>query len=99
MKLELHIYNPQHKLVAYLKEKGIQPQAYSPLGSQGSPLLQDATVKSLAEKHGEQPVGILLAYLRASSSLLFGIMDSYLDLSFVKSVKKDIVALLIVELI
>lgn len=30
--LELHIYNPQHKLLEYMKTLDIVPQAYSPLG-------------------------------------------------------------------
>jgi glycerol 2-dehydrogenase (NADP+) len=30
--LEIHLWNPQHNLVAYLRSKGIIPQAYSPLG-------------------------------------------------------------------
>jgi glycerol 2-dehydrogenase (NADP+) len=30
--LELHLYNPQHKLLNYLASQGIVPQAYSPLG-------------------------------------------------------------------
>jgi glycerol 2-dehydrogenase (NADP+) len=61
--LELHVYNPQHKLIAYLKEKGIVPQAYSPLGSTNSPLLADETVTSLASKYSLQPADVLLGYL------------------------------------
>ncbi|KAJ7645167.1 NADP-dependent oxidoreductase domain-containing protein [Mycena polygramma] len=61
--LELHIYNPQHKLLAYLRSKGIHPQAYSPLGSAGSPLLTDETVAEIAAKHGLQPADVLIGYL------------------------------------
>jgi len=64
MQLELHVYNPQHKLMAYLKSKGIVPQAYSPLGSTNSPLLSDEGVKLLATKHTLEPADILLRYLR-----------------------------------
>ncbi|KAL5522804.1 hypothetical protein ACEPAG_8822 [Sanghuangporus baumii] len=61
--LEIHLYNPQHKLLNYLKSKGIQPQAYSPLGSTGSPLQSDEIVQGLSKKYGAQPAHILLAYL------------------------------------
>ncbi|OCH94038.1 Aldo/keto reductase [Obba rivulosa] len=63
--LEIHLYNPQHKLVEFLKSKGIVPQAYSPLGSTGSPLLADETATALAEKYELQPADILLGYLVA----------------------------------
>ncbi|KAJ7663566.1 NADP-dependent oxidoreductase domain-containing protein [Mycena rosella] len=63
--LELHIYNPQHKLLAYLRSKGIHPQAFSPLGSTGSPLFSDETVTALATKYGLQPTDILIGYLIA----------------------------------
>ncbi|KAF8632344.1 hypothetical protein AX15_001927 [Amanita polypyramis BW_CC] len=61
--LELHVYNPQHKLLAFLKSKGIVPQAYSPLGSSNAPLLKDEVVNEIAEKHSLQPADVLLAYL------------------------------------
>ena len=67
--LEIHLYNPQFKLMAYLKEKGIVPQAYSPLGSNDSPLLKDELVVKLAEKYNVQPANILLATLRKSASM------------------------------
>ncbi|KAI0781929.1 Aldo/keto reductase [Abortiporus biennis] len=61
--LELHLYNPQHNLLKYLSEKGIVAQAYSPLGSTNSPLLEDETVASLAKKHELTPPDVLLGYL------------------------------------
>lgn len=61
--LELHIYNPDHKLVSYCKEKGITPQAYSPLGSNGSPLIKDETVQKIAEERGLAPAEVLLGWL------------------------------------
>ena len=66
IQLELHLYNPQHELVEYLKSKGIVPQAYSPLGSTGSPLLQDEDVTEIAQRHELQNADVLLGYLRMS---------------------------------
>ena len=73
--LELHLYNPQHKLLDYLRSKGIQPQAYSPLGSTGSPLLSDELVQELSKKYDAQPAHILLAYL---GKFLYLVSVSYL---------------------
>ncbi|OSX61097.1 hypothetical protein POSPLADRAFT_1047366 [Postia placenta MAD-698-R-SB12] len=63
--LEIHLYNPQHKLLSYLKSKGIVPQAYSPLGSTNSPLLSDETAAAIASKYDLQPSDVLLGYLVA----------------------------------
>ncbi|KAF8960533.1 NADP-dependent oxidoreductase domain-containing protein [Flammula alnicola] len=63
--LEIHVYNSQHKLISYLKSKGIAPQAYSPLGSTNSPLLTDEVITEVATKHSLQPADILLCYLLA----------------------------------
>ncbi|KIL59376.1 hypothetical protein M378DRAFT_187992 [Amanita muscaria Koide BX008] len=63
--LELHVYNPQHKLIAFLKSKGIVAEAYSPLGSTNAPLLTDETVTAIAAKHSLQPADVLLGYLLA----------------------------------
>lgn len=67
--LELHIYNPSHNLVNFLRSKGIVPQAYSPLGSTNSPLLSDETALSLAEKYGVKVSDVVLGYLGAPCSL------------------------------
>jgi len=61
--LELHVYNPQHNLIAYLKKEGIVPQAYSPLGSTNSPLLQDPVVLEIAKEHGVEPAQVLIGWL------------------------------------
>ncbi|KAE9395779.1 Aldo/keto reductase [Gymnopus androsaceus JB14] len=63
--LELHPYNPQHELLAYLRSKGIVAQAYSPLGSTNSPLLKDEVVLNIAQKHSLQPSDVLLEWLVA----------------------------------
>jgi len=63
--LEIHLYNPQHKLMDYLHKKGIVPQAYSPLGSSNSPLFKDELVVELTKKYSTEPANILLAYLLA----------------------------------
>ena len=64
--VELHLYNPQLKLVSYLKSKDIVPQAFSPLGSANSSLLNDEDAGAIAQKYSLQTSDILLGYLRTS---------------------------------
>ncbi|KAG6884890.1 hypothetical protein C0993_007399 [Termitomyces sp. T159_Od127] len=61
--LELHVYNPQHELIKYLKSKNITPEAYSPLGSTNSPLLTDETVLKIAHKYSLSAADVLIGYL------------------------------------
>ncbi|KAH7097023.1 Aldo/keto reductase [Auriculariales sp. MPI-PUGE-AT-0066] len=61
--LELHLYNPDPELVTWLQSQGIVVEAYSPLGSTGSPLLKDEVVVKIAEKHGVGAGDVLLQYL------------------------------------
>lgn len=49
--LELHIYNLQHKLVEFLKSKGLVPEAFPPLLLTGSSLLTDDLVAEIVMKH------------------------------------------------
>ncbi|KIJ32165.1 hypothetical protein M422DRAFT_61583 [Sphaerobolus stellatus SS14] len=63
--LEIHLYNPQHKLLEYMNSKGIVPQAFSPLGSTGSPLLTDETATELSKKYNVSVAAVLLGYLVA----------------------------------
>jgi len=68
--LELHLYNPQLKLLAYLKSKGITAEAYSPLGSTGAPLLTDETAMAIAKKHDLETSDVLLGYLLAKDIVI-----------------------------
>jgi len=61
--LEIHVYNPDHNLVAFCQSKGILVQAYSPLGSSGSPLVKDDTVTAIAQKYDVTPADVLLGWL------------------------------------
>ncbi|KAG8733900.1 hypothetical protein FRC11_000454 [Ceratobasidium sp. 423] len=56
--IELH---PQTGVIGLCREKGIALTAYSPLGSEGSPLLTDPTVTKIAEAHGVHPARILVS--------------------------------------
>ncbi|KAF8605072.1 Aldo/keto reductase [Ceratobasidium sp. AG-I] len=60
--VELHPYNPQLKLVEFCKSKGIKIEAYSPLGSTGSPMLQDETILEIAKKHDSTAPAVLIGY-------------------------------------
>ncbi|SCW02294.1 LAFE_0F03268g1_1 [Lachancea fermentati] len=58
--VELHPYLPQEELVKFCEGKGIVIEAYSPLGSNGSPLLKDPVVIKIAEKYGVEPAQVLI---------------------------------------
>lgn len=60
--IELHPANPSPKLIAYLKEKGIHPSGYSPLGSIDSPLYKNETLKSIAESKNLSVAQVLLLW-------------------------------------
>ncbi|KAJ9662620.1 H/ACA snoRNP pseudouridylase subunit [Neophaeococcomyces mojaviensis] len=60
--IENHPLLPQQEVVDYCKEKGILVEAYSPLGSTGSPLMKDKNVVKVAEETGASPGTILLSY-------------------------------------
>lgn len=70
--VELHPYNPQTELVDYCKNKGIQLTAYSPLGSgdrpesmkakDEPPLLENETVKAVADDEGVSAAQLLIAW-------------------------------------
>jgi glycerol 2-dehydrogenase (NADP+) len=60
--IENHPLLPQQEIVDLCKEKGILITAYSPLGSTGSPLMQDDHVVKLAKDKGVSPGCILLSY-------------------------------------
>ncbi|KAK3697287.1 hypothetical protein LTR37_017520 [Vermiconidia calcicola] len=60
--IENHPYLPQQEIADLCEEKGILIEAYSPLGSTGSPLFQEEGVQEVAKKHNVGPGAVLLSY-------------------------------------
>ncbi|MCO5560107.1 hypothetical protein L7F22_013714 [Adiantum nelumboides] len=60
--IELHPYLPQHNLVNFCQAKGIVCEAYSPLGSTGSPLLQEDAVQAIAKSKGCDPAQVVISW-------------------------------------
>lgn len=60
--MELHPYLVQQEVVDFCKDKGILPEAWSPLGSRKIPLLQDETLISIAGKYGKSPAQVVLRW-------------------------------------
>ena len=60
--IENHPMLPQQEIVDLCKERNIVITAYSPLGSTGSPLMQDDHVVKLAKEKSCSPGCILLSY-------------------------------------
>ncbi|WP_229686638.1 aldo/keto reductase [Longimycelium tulufanense] len=59
--IELHPRLPQAELRAFHAEHGIATEAWSPL-AQGGELLADATIATIAEKHGRSPAQVILRW-------------------------------------
>lgn len=62
LQVELHPYLPQFELIEYAKSQGIAIEAYSPLGSTGAPVLEDATLVELAKKYNVSPATIAISW-------------------------------------
>lgn len=60
--IENHPYLPQQEIVDLCKEKGILVEAYSPLGSTGSPMFKEEGILEVAKKHNVGPGTILISY-------------------------------------
>lgn len=60
--IELHPIFPQPRLLKYLADNNIYAQAYSPLGSEGSPLLALDEIVELSKKLEVQPANILVSW-------------------------------------
>ncbi|KAK7036719.1 hypothetical protein VNI00_011384 [Paramarasmius palmivorus] len=59
--IELHPSCPQQAVVDFCTSKGIVVTAYSPLGSDNSPLLKNPIVNKIAEKYGVGPGTVLIS--------------------------------------
>jgi len=60
--IENHPYLPQQDIVDFCNEKKILIEAYSPLGSTGSPLFKEEGVQKVAKKHDVGPGTVLISY-------------------------------------
>lgn len=60
--IENHPLLPQQDIADFCKEKGILIEAYSPLGSTGSPLFEEEGVKEVAKKHSVGLGTVLISY-------------------------------------
>lgn len=54
--------NVQAELVRHCRDKGIALTAYSPLGSDNSPLLHNPVVEKIAKAHGVSPANVLISF-------------------------------------
>ena len=61
--IESHVFYPQTELVAYLKERGITPQAWTPLAQGKNSLFSNPVLKKLREKYGKTEAQIALRFL------------------------------------
>ncbi|KAI0701079.1 Aldo/keto reductase [Cytidiella melzeri] len=59
--IELHPSCNQAELVEFCSSKGISITAYSPLGSQDSPLHENPVVQKIAERHGVSTANVLVS--------------------------------------
>lgn len=63
--VELHPHLPQFQLGEYCAQHDIHLQAYSPLGSVGSPILKDEVLMAIGEKHGVSPATIVFSWMNS----------------------------------
>ena len=62
LQTELHPYNQEPKLKKLLKENGIVPQAWYPLGHGDKALLNEPLFAALGEKYGKSTAQIILRW-------------------------------------
>ncbi|KZZ93993.1 protein GCY [Ascosphaera apis ARSEF 7405] len=66
--IENHPLLPQQEIIDFCKAKGIVVTAYSPFGSTGTPIMEAAPIKKVAEKHGVSPATVLISWHLARGS-------------------------------
>lgn len=62
LQTELHPYNQEPKLKEFLRENGIIPQAWYPLGHGDKKLLQEPIFRELGQKYGKSAAQIILRW-------------------------------------
>lgn len=67
--IELHPYFQRKELLAFLKECGIQPEAWAPFGAGKSGILDHPVIARVAERRGCTVAQAVLAWLRAKGAV------------------------------
>ena len=62
LQTELHPYHQEPELKAFLKENGIVPQSWYPLGHGDNALMSEPLFAKLGEKYGKSPAQIILRW-------------------------------------
>ena len=70
LQTELHPYHQEPELKAFLKENGIVPQAWYPLGHGDKALINEPVFTRLAEKYGKSNVQIILRWHIQSGNIV-----------------------------
>ncbi|GAA5811047.1 hypothetical protein MFLAVUS_004476 [Mucor flavus] len=60
--VELHPYFSQPDLVDFCQKNGVHVMAYSPLGSTGSPVMEEPLVLDIAKRNNATPAQVLLSW-------------------------------------
>ncbi|KAK9319875.1 NADP-dependent oxidoreductase domain-containing protein [Lipomyces orientalis] len=60
--VELHPFNPQHKLLRYCADHDIHLTAYSPLGSNTGPLQEEPAIMDMAAKYNKSAAQVLISW-------------------------------------
>ncbi|CAR24447.1 KLTH0F16060p [Lachancea thermotolerans CBS 6340] len=60
--LETHPFLPQNKMLSFCKKNNILMEAYSPLGSEGAPLLDEPVVREISKKLHVEPAQLLVSW-------------------------------------
>ena len=70
LQTELHPYHQEPELKAFLKENGIVPQAWYPLGHGGKALLQEPLFAQVGQKYSKSPAQIILRWHIQSGNIV-----------------------------
>lgn len=60
--IEIHPYLSQEPLIALCEKHGIAAEAWSPLGGNGAPVMDDPALKAVAAKYGKTPAHVALRW-------------------------------------
>ncbi len=60
--IESHPYFTNQELIDFCHKKNIAVQAWSPLGGQGAPILQDTVIQEIGKKYNKSPAQIIIRW-------------------------------------